>query len=33
MITGNHSVANVEKAIVRAGTDLGWMMTKKSDKP
>jgi hypothetical protein len=24
--------ANVEKAIVRAGTDLGWMMTKKSDK-
>jgi hypothetical protein len=32
MITGNHSVANVEKAIVRAGTDLGWMMTKKSDK-
>jgi predicted naringenin-chalcone synthase len=28
----NHSVANIEKAIVRAGTGLGWVMTKKSDK-
>jgi hypothetical protein len=32
MIAGNHSVANIEKAIVRAGTGLGWVMTKKSDK-
>jgi hypothetical protein len=28
MIAGNHSVANIEKAIVRAGTGLGWVMTK-----
>ncbi|CAB5499438.1 hypothetical protein [uncultured Gammaproteobacteria bacterium] len=32
MISGNHSVANIERAIVRAGTGLGWVMTKKSDK-
>ena len=31
MIAGETSIANVEKAIVRAGSGLGWMMSKKSD--
>ncbi|CAC9601454.1 hypothetical protein BHECKSOX_1110 [Bathymodiolus heckerae thiotrophic gill symbiont] len=31
MIPGEVSISNVEKAIVRAGSGLGWMMSKKSD--
>jgi hypothetical protein len=31
MIASETSIANVEKAIVRAGSGLGWMMSKKAD--
>ena len=31
MISGDNSIVNVEKAIIRAGAGLGWMMSKKAD--
>ncbi|SMN12200.1 hypothetical protein SPBRAN_413 [uncultured Candidatus Thioglobus sp.] len=30
-IPNNNSIANIEAAIIRAGSGLGWVMSKKSD--